>query len=155
MRSRSETDPSGEIERNCTFCEIVQEKLPASKIYETDRTVVFASLSGYPLIAPKKHVGNIFDEGLDKETIHEIAEMEVRLARVVRDVFEADGVNIVSANGKEAGQRVNHYHVHIIPRTANDGQIKLAREVLLPREELNRRAELVKSRLNEQVLPHA
>lgn len=154
MRSHAETNASEETEKSCTFCKIVQEKLPASKINETDRTIVFASLSGYPLIAPKKHVGNIFDEGLDIETIHELAEMEVKVARAVRDAFEVDAVNIVSANGKDAGQQVNHYHIHIIPRTANDGQIKIAREVVLPRKDLDERAALIKNRLNEQVPPH-
>ncbi|OGH19884.1 MAG: hypothetical protein A3D74_04765 [Candidatus Levybacteria bacterium RIFCSPHIGHO2_02_FULL_37_13] len=154
MRATSEAGVSGEKERSCTFCDIVQEKLPVSKIEETDKIIVFASLSGYPLIAPKKHVDNVFDERLDKEVVHELAEMEVRVARAVRSAFSVDAVNIISANGKAAGQQVNHYHIHIMPRTANDNQIKLGKEVILPRPELDLRADLVKTRLNEQLPPH-
>ena len=31
-----------------------------------------------------------------------------------------DGVNIINASGKEAQQTVFHFHIHIIPRKAND-----------------------------------
>lgn len=155
VRPQSEADPSREREKNCTFCEIVQGKLPVSKIHETDKTIVFASLTGYPLIAPKEHVDSVFDERLDKEVVHELAEMEVKVARAVRSAFQVDAVNIISANGKDAGQQVNHYHIHIMPRTANDNQIRLGKEVILPRPELDLRADLVKTRLNEQLPPHA
>jgi len=155
VRQPSETDILGEREKSCTFCDIVQEKLPASKICETDKVLVFSSLTGYPLIAPKKHVDNVFDEGLDTEVVHELAEMEVRVARAVRSAFQVDAVNIISANGKDAGQQVNHYHIHIIPRTANDKQIKLGREERLPRSVLDQRAELVRVSLNQQLPPHA
>lgn len=152
--AKTEADPRKEKESSCTFCEIVHGNLRVSKIDESERIIVFSSLGGYPLIAPKKHVDNVFDEKLDKEVVHELAEMEVRVARAVRSAFKVDAVNIISANGKAAGQQVNHYHVHIMPRTANDNQIKIGKEVPLPRNVLDQRADLVKTRLNEQLPPH-
>lgn len=155
MVASSEINNQGERERKCIFCEIVSGNSPSSKIYETDKALVFASLSGYPLIAPKEHVNDIFDERLDKETIHQLAEIEVQVARAVKSAFQVDAVNIISANGKEAGQVVGHYHIHVIPRVADDKQIILSREIRLPRNELDQRAELVKASLNELMFPHA
>ena len=34
-------------------------------------------------------------------------------------------VNILQNNGAEAGQEVNHCHFHVLPRTADDGLLKL------------------------------
>ena len=38
------------------------------------------------------------------------------------DKLNCDGVNIVKNNGKEAGQTVYHFHIHLIPRYIDDGQ---------------------------------
>ena len=34
-----------------------------------------------------------------------------------------DGFNIVQNNGEIAGQTVFHFHMHLIPRYKNDGQV--------------------------------
>ena len=147
--------PNSEEEKKCIFCEIVSGGSPSSKIHETDRALVFNSLAGYPLIVPKEHVDNIFDEKLDKDTIYQLAELEVQIARAVRTAFQVNSVNIISANGEEAGQEVGHYHIHVIPRVANDNQIRLGKETRLPRNILDQRAELMKNSLNELMFPDA
>lgn len=144
---------NSEKEKKCIFCEIVSGSSPSSKIYETDKVLAFSSLSGYPLIAPKEHFDNIFDERLDKDTIDQLAETEVQIAKAVRSAFQVNAVNIISANGEEAGQEVGHYHIHVIPRVVDDNQIRLGKETVLSRDILDQRAELVRISLNELVLP--
>ena len=39
------------------------------------------------------------------------------------DKLKCDGFNIVQNNGEAAGQTVNHFHMHLIPRYKNDGEI--------------------------------
>ena len=48
-------------------------------------------------------------------------EVAMELAPVVKQVAGADGLNIVVNSGAAAGQDVFHYHVHVIPRRADDG----------------------------------
>lgn len=35
--------------------------------------------------------------------------------------FDATGINILHASGKDAQQSVFHFHIHIVPRYPNDG----------------------------------
>ena len=43
------------------------------------------------------------------------------VARAVQKTLAPDGISIVQANGPGAQQSVFHLHVHVIPRTADDG----------------------------------
>jgi hypothetical protein len=45
----------------------------------------------------------------------------MRLASAIRKVTGSDDMNIVVNSGAAAGQDEPHYHVHIIPRRADDG----------------------------------
>lgn len=51
----------------------------------------------------------------------ELALATQRVAKAVKAVTGAPGVNIVQNNGKAAGQEVFHYHIHVIPRHPDDG----------------------------------
>jgi histidine triad (HIT) family protein len=42
------------------------------------------------------------------------------LAHAVREALQPEGLNIIQSNGVAATQTVNHLHVHILPRWAND-----------------------------------
>ena len=57
-----------------------------------------------------------------KEFRLEDAESYTLGQEIKADVFAA-GVNIVQNNGEAAGQTVFHFHMHIIPRYKDDGQV--------------------------------
>ena len=42
-------------------------------------------------------------------------------APIIRRLAGADGMNVIVNSGAAAGQDVFHYHVHVIPRTSDDG----------------------------------
>ena len=44
-----------------------------------------------------------------------------RLARVIVDELQPDGVQVAQFNGAPAGQTVFHIHMHIVPRYAGQG----------------------------------
>ena len=50
------------VDNNCLFCGIVEEKIPAYKIYEDDRHVavldIYPAVRGQSLVLPKKHLGS-------------------------------------------------------------------------------------------------
>ena len=45
-----------------------------------------------------------------------------RVATALRAALKPDGLNLMQANGPGAFQSVQHFHIHLIPRYANDGR---------------------------------
>ena len=46
------------------------------------------------------------------------------MAGRVSGALGSDGVTVMQANGRAAGQTVFHYHVHVIPRFDGDGVLR-------------------------------
>ena len=107
----------------CIFCEIVAGRLPAYKLYEDDLFIVildrFPVNPGHALIIPKFHAEDIF--GLCEKEAPRIMPLAQKIAGKIKEVLNPAGFNILQNNGKAAGQEVFHYHMHIIPRYAEDG----------------------------------
>lgn len=107
---------------DCIFCKIVKGEIPCYKICETEN--VFAFLDAYPLtdghvlVIPKKHYVNVFD--IDEKVLEEIISVSKRIAEKMKNEFGADAVNLLNASGKEAGQSVFHFHMHVVARREND-----------------------------------
>ncbi len=100
------------------FAKILRGELPCHKIYEDDETFAFMDImpraNGHTLVISKSPAVNIFD--VHPDTLCSILHTVHKLAPVVRDAMEADGVLIQQFNEAAAGQMVFHIHFHIIPR---------------------------------------
>ena len=107
---------------NCIFCDIIKGKLPSVKIYEDEKTI--AILDKYPiaknhtLIIPKKHSRNLFD--IKPEDVQAVGVTISKVAKVIKQVLNCDGINVYQGNEKAAMQEIMHTHFHIIPRYYND-----------------------------------
>jgi histidine triad (HIT) family protein len=107
---------------NCIFCRIVAGQLPSTRIHEDDRAIVIMDINpatrGHALVIPRTHARDI----------HDISSVDLaHCAAVARDIADratanlgADGITVMQANAAAAWQSVFHYHVHVIPRYAND-----------------------------------
>jgi histidine triad (HIT) family protein len=111
------------LEKNCTFCKIVDGSISARIISQNDKAVAFLDafpLSvGHTLIIPKRHYSKVQD--MNREFSTAIFDL---LRVVTPAVEEATGVQastIAIHNGLEAGQEILHVHIHIIPRMSDDG----------------------------------
>lgn len=106
----------------CIFCRIVAREVPADIVYEDERTLAFLDMHpnhpGHTLIVPKHHSRNIFD--IDAVDWSAVQETTRKLARHVRIITRADGVNIHVNNEPAANQVVFHTHAHLIPRYTGD-----------------------------------
>ena len=106
----------------CVFCKIVNGEIPSYKIYETDNVMAFLDISqntkGHTLVIPKKHIESIFD--LDDQTGRDLFEAVIKTTNILKNKLGFKAVNLLNNNGSLAGQVVNHYHIHIIPRYGND-----------------------------------
>ena len=108
----------------CVFCMIRDGKIPSVKIAEDDRTLTFMDINplntGHCLVVTKRHAATIFDA--DVEDLKAAVTTAKRVAGVIRDALKPDGLNLLQANGAAAFQSVPHFHLHLIPRWANDGK---------------------------------
>lgn len=102
----------------CIFCEIINQEIPAYKIYEDDHYLAFLDIAqvtkGHTLIIPKKHVSHFLQA--DDLMISEIMILAHKIAQQLKDKLHCNGMNLLSNIEEVAGQSVPHFHVHIIPR---------------------------------------
>ncbi len=108
---------------DCIFCKIVKGEINSAKIWEDNDVLVFLDVNpltkGHCLVIPKQHFENIFD--IDKEILKKVIVATKSISEKIKESLYANGINIMQANGKNAGQEVVHFHLHIIPRYENDG----------------------------------
>jgi len=107
---------------DCVFCKIINGELPSFKVYEDQYTLVFMDISkdvdGHMLAIPKKHYKNILD--CDTETLSHLMQTVKKVSNHCVNNCGYNGVNLLNASDESAGQTVPHFHIHIIPRKAND-----------------------------------
>jgi len=109
---------------DCVFCKIRDGQIPATKIYDDERTMVIMDInpinSGHCLVITKAHAATVWDaEPADLQAAITTAK---KVALSIRDTLKPDGLNMLQANGPAAFQSVPHYHLHLIPRWQNDGK---------------------------------
>ena len=107
---------------DCIFCKIVDGKIPAAKIYEDSKVVSFLDImpanKGHCLVVPKKHSQTLTE--MSDDDLAATIKAAKKVASALSLSFGNGSFNIVMNNGKEAGQMVNHSHLHIIPRFQKD-----------------------------------
>jgi histidine triad (HIT) family protein len=103
---------------DCIFCKIANGVIPSETIYEDDTFRVILDLGpasrGHALILPKQHYKDICE--LDEETAKKVLPLAAKIGNAMKNSLGCAGFNIVQNNGKEAGQTVFHFHMHLIPR---------------------------------------
>jgi histidine triad (HIT) family protein len=109
---------------DCVFCKIRDGQIPSMKIFEDDKTLVFMDINplnaGHCLVITKAHTPNLFEA--EVADLHAAIATAQRVGLAIRDALKPDGLNMLQANGAAAFQSVLHYHLHLIPRWANDGK---------------------------------
>ena len=107
----------------CVFCKIVAGEIPANVVHEDRHAIAFMDIGqvnpGHVLVATKAHLENVFE--LDEERAGAVFQAAARVARAVRAAYSPHGVTLYQANGKAAFQTVFHFHIHVLPRWADDG----------------------------------
>ncbi|WP_139488584.1 histidine triad nucleotide-binding protein [Brevibacillus dissolubilis] len=102
---------------DCIFCKIVNNEIPAKKVYEDEHTVVFHDINPiapvHLLAIPKKHIASIYDaQPEDKELIGHI---HIALQKVADEMgISESGFRIVTNKGEHGQQTVFHLHFHLI-----------------------------------------
>ena len=109
---------------DCVFCKIRDGQIPSLRIFEDDRTLAFMDINpvthGHCLVIPKAHAATLFE--VEVEDLQATIAAAQQVARAIREALAPDGLNMLQANGAAAFQSVPHFHLHLIPRWANDGK---------------------------------
>jgi histidine triad (HIT) family protein len=107
---------------DCLFCKIVDGEIPATRVHEDERTIAFMDINpatrGHLLVIPRSHAADLTEVAL--EDLAACAAAAQALAVRAKEKLGADGVNLLNSCGRAAWQTVFHFHVHVIPRYAND-----------------------------------
>ena len=107
---------------DCLFCKIVAGEVPATVIDSDERTVSFMDINpatrGHALVIPREHARNLLE--IPRADLEACAVTAQRIAARQTEKLGADGVNLLNACGAAAWQTVFHFHIHVIPRYADD-----------------------------------
>ena len=110
-------------QEQCIFCKIIAGEIPSHTLYEDENYKIILDVGpatkGHALIMPKSHYADFYELPEEADGIKLAKKMMIHMT----DKLKCDGFNLVQNNGEAAGQTVNHFHMHLIPRYKNDGEI--------------------------------
>lgn len=101
---------------DCIFCKLGRNEIPAKHIYDDAEIFAFDDLHPqaptHMLICPRKHLVSLNDASdADAGMLGRILLVAKRLAG---ERGLSGGYRVVINNGAEAGQSVDHLHVHVL-----------------------------------------
>jgi histidine triad (HIT) family protein len=101
----------------CIFCKIINKELPSEVIYEDAQLIVIKDIKPvarlHLLIISKKHISSMND--LNPEDKELIGDMVLLAKKIAKDRGVQDtGYRLVFNAGEDAGQTVDHLHLHLL-----------------------------------------
>ena len=101
----------------CLFCKIVKKEIPSKIVFENEQILAFKDIDPkapvHVLIIPKKHIAGINDiTADDNELLGKLLNSAKEIA--AKEKIDKGGYRLVINNGKDAGQAVDHIHVHLL-----------------------------------------
>jgi histidine triad (HIT) family protein len=104
----------------CDFCSLTEK---GHKVFEDEKCAALLHPSpaapGHLVVVPKEHF-TIMEQVPDYVIAH-MATIANKASVALFDALQAQGTNVVIANGTAAGQKSPHFAIHVIPRFPNDG----------------------------------
>jgi len=108
------------IKMKCAYCELPE--IRKRTIVENDLAFAFPTnipiTVGHTLVIPKRCVAKYGD--LTKSEMAAIEALRVQVCASLVRAFSAKGFNFAWNEGKDFGQSVPHFHLHIVPRSSED-----------------------------------
>ena len=101
---------------NCVFCKIRKGEIPSTKLYEDNDFMIIKDINPQAKIhlvaIPNYHVGRIANTTesqaeLIGKIMHKVSQMQEKLGLT-------NGYRLIINQGEDAGQTVDHIHVHIL-----------------------------------------
>ena len=101
----------------CVFCEIVKKEILTEMVYEDEKIIAFKDIKPvapvHILIIPKKHIPTV--DSLEKKDRELIGELFLAAQKIAKEQGVSEsGYRLVANVGEDAGQTVDHLHLHLI-----------------------------------------
>ncbi|HUF12433.1 MAG TPA: histidine triad nucleotide-binding protein [Longimicrobiales bacterium] len=101
----------------CIFCGIANGEVPADVVYQDDDVVAFRDLDPkaptHVLVIPRRHLTSIDAMAPGDEPL--IGRLFAAAKTVAREAgIDSSGYRMVTNVGNDAGQSVEHLHVHVL-----------------------------------------
>ncbi len=139
--------------KQCIFCQIISGNVQSRKIYEDEHVLAVLDINpanpGHILVMPRDHY-SIMPQ-IPEEEVGHIFLVAKMLSNASLRALEVQGSNIIVANGVAAGQRAQHFMVHLIPRKENDNLNFEVPQKNIPEKELESMQEMLSGSLGKKV----
>ena len=138
--------------QQCIFCQILAGKVPSKKIYEDEKCIAVLDVNpaakGHVFVIPKEHYA-IMPQIPDTEISH-LFLIAQKMSQVILKSLKSAGTSIFVANGLAAGQRAQHFMIHVIPRRDGD-KILDVEDKIIDKELVHKVTSSVQNKLNEHL----
>ncbi len=103
-------------DKDCIFCKIIRNEIPASRVYEDDEVLVFKDIhpaaTVHLLVIPKRHITGLSAvQATDQQVLGKMMRMA---SQVANEAGSADGFRIIINDGRVGRQDVFHLHMHVL-----------------------------------------
>ncbi len=101
----------------CIFCDIAEGRLDSKIVYEDDKVLAFKDIKPqapvHIVIIPRKHIPGVTSMAQDDREL--VGHMLLVSQQIAKDfsVYQC-GFRLIVNSGPDAGQAVNHLHMHIL-----------------------------------------
>ena len=104
-------------DKDCVFCKIMRGEIPSDMVYEDSFCFAFRDIHPmapkHILVVPRDHIGGMNEIKRDNSSI--MGNLFTAVAKIARSEGIAEsGYRVVCNCGQDAGQTVNHLHLHLM-----------------------------------------
>ena len=100
----------------CVFCKIRKGEIPSTKLYEDDEFMIIKDINPQAkvhLIAiPTEHVPHI--DMMTEQGTSLLGKIMGKISHMQTELGLTSGYRLLINQGEDAGQTVNHVHIHIL-----------------------------------------
>ena len=104
------------MENNCIFCKIIAGEIPAAKVYEDEKMLVFKDIEPkakvHLLAIPKDHFAHLSEA--DEKRAEVLGYMLSEIPEIAKANGCKNGYRLIINQGEDGGQAVHHLHIHIL-----------------------------------------
>ncbi len=101
---------------DCVFCKIIKGELLSTKLYEDNDFVIIKDINPtakvHLLAIPKNHVPYI--DMMTEEGASYLGKIMLKISKMQEELGITEGFRLVINQGENAGQTVEHVHIHIL-----------------------------------------